>query len=162
MKLIYGYIKKFRNIKCQEVYFSNDFTIRYNDSLAFPDSLSVLPRHNDNNKCAVFPSSKLANAHVIVGKTGAGKTNILQMIGMTEEERLHHSEPDDSYFLLYKDEEGFLIEPFNIPVRQFERPAKEFPLQFRQFERSEITSASKRFFGIIRQERNGATCVKFH
>lgn len=141
MKLIYSYIKKFRNIKCQEVYFSNDFTVHYNDSLAFPDSLSVLPRHNDNNKCAVFPSSKLANAHVIVGKTGAGKTNILQMIGMTEEERLHHSEPDDSYFLLYKDEEGFLIEPFNIPVRQEKtRQAKRGP------EEVGLSESTKQYF----------------
>ena len=116
MKLIYIFIKQFRNIYNQEVTFSDRFSVSYNPELSFPDSLKILPKNENSLNDFVYSESNLKNVHVIVGKTGAGKTNILQLIGMEEEERLHHGESGDSFFLLYEDKKKFLIEPFNIPV----------------------------------------------
>ena len=116
MKLIYIFIKQFRNIYNREITFSDRFSVSYNPELSFPDALKILPKNENSLNDFVYSESSLKNVHVIVGKTGAGKTNILQLIGMEEEERLHHGESGDSFFLLYEDKKNFLIEPFNIPV----------------------------------------------
>ena len=113
MKLIYAYIKKFRNIVNQEIYFSDAFMVKYNHSLSFPDALIIQHRLYPVTSSPIFKDSKLSNVHIVVGKTGAGKTNIFQMIGMPEEERIDEG---GSYFLLYTTGSSFVIEPFNIPI----------------------------------------------
>ena len=114
MKLIYAYIKQFRNIFNQDVRFSDEFDVSYDFSLSFPDALTI--EKNEKPKPVVFDNSRLNNVHIIVGKTGSGKTNILQLVGMTEDERLRQTEPGDSYFLLYEENSFYLIEPFNISI----------------------------------------------
>ncbi len=112
--MIYAYIKQFRNIFGQEVCFSDRFSVSYDPSKTFPSALTIRPRVPDKTRDTIYEDSKLSSVHLIVGKTGAGKTNILQMIGMTEEERLNLTEPGDSYFLLWEDSGIFIIEPFDI------------------------------------------------
>ena len=116
MKLIYAYIKKFRNIFDQEIYFSQHYSVTYDQELPFPEALTITENELSVAEEVLFRDSQLANVHVIVGKTGAGKTNIFQMIGMPEEERALHGESEDSYFLLYEAKDGFAIEPYNIAI----------------------------------------------
>ncbi len=122
MQLIYCYIKQFRNIINQEIYFSHDFVITYNPEVPFPDALVITPTHPSAGSAVVHKDSMLSNVHIVVGKTGAGKTNIFQLVGMTEEERVNNEENWGSYFLLYAGKKGFLIEPFNIPISDGIRP----------------------------------------
>lgn len=114
MKLIYAYIKHFRNIDNQEIFFSDDYKITYDSAYPFPASLTITQVEKNETSKIIYQNSKLPNVHIIVGKTGAGKTNILQMVGMPEKERL--MEKDASYFLLYSAADSFVIEPFNIPI----------------------------------------------
>lgn len=114
MQLIYCYIKQFRNIIDQKVYFSDKYKIYYDGELH-------IIQHSPNRAREIFyKNSNLENLHILVGKTGAGKTNLLQLIGMPKEIRLENSMPDDSYFLLYEAEEGFVAELFNISINSFE------------------------------------------
>lgn len=116
MKLIYAYIHKFRNIKQQEIYFTKGYSISYEPKCAFPDSLHIQFTETDNASEIIYRDSKLSDIHIIVGKTGSGKTNIFQMIGMPEDERTRDCDRDDSYFLLYRAADSFVIEPFHIPI----------------------------------------------
>ena len=84
--------------------------------MPFPEALTITENELSAAEEVLFRDSQLANVHVIVGKTGAGKTNIFQMIGMPEEERALHGESEDSYFLLYEAKDGFAIEPYNIAI----------------------------------------------
>ena len=122
MRLIYCYIKQFRNIIDQEIYFSHDFVVAYNPEVPFPDALFITPTQPSAASVVVHKDSMLSNVHIVVGKTGAGKTNIFQLIGMTEEERVDNEENWGSYFLLYAGKRGFLIELFNIPVSEGIKP----------------------------------------
>lgn len=121
MRLIYAYIKQFRNIVDQEIYFSHDYIVSYDPELAFPDALTIA-KAQPSAASVIHKDSKLSNVHVIVGKTGAGKTNIFQLIGMTEKERVENEENRGSYFLLYEGKQGFLIEPFHILVADEIKP----------------------------------------
>ena len=114
MKLIYAYIKHFRNIDNQEIYFSDGYQIDYNSGLPLPGALTVAITATSPGSEIIFKNSKLSDVHIVVGKTGAGKTNIFQMIGMPEEERLKETEA--SYFLLYSAGSTYVLEPFNIEI----------------------------------------------
>lgn len=52
-----------------------------------------------------------------MGKTGSGKTNLLQLVGMTEKMRMDAKDTEESYFLLYRStscpDEYYNIELFN-------------------------------------------------
>lgn len=116
MRLIYSYVKNYKNISEQEILFSNEFSVNYDHKKVFPESL-IITRNTHQIVCdTIYADSKLSNVHIIVGKTGAGKTNILQLIGMTPEERLENSDPSDSYFLLYEENGKFAIELFNVEI----------------------------------------------
>ncbi|WP_405356777.1 AAA family ATPase [Ruminococcus sp.] len=116
MKLIYAYIKRFRNIIDQEISFSHRYGVTYDPKLPFPEALTITYNERDAAVDVLFSDSQLVNVHVIVGRTGAGKSNVFQMIGMPEEERALHGESGDSYFLLYEAKDGFAIEPYNIAI----------------------------------------------
>jgi hypothetical protein len=122
MKLIYAYIKQFRNIINQEIYFSDKYYVKYNPSLLFPEALTIIAKEAPVASDIIHKDSKLSNIHVVVGRTGAGKTNIFQMIGMTEMERTDNEDNRGSYFLLYEDNCFFLIEPFNIKIDEKIQP----------------------------------------
>lgn len=114
MKLIYAYIKQYRNIENQEIFFLDGFQIQYNREQPLPDALTVTKAPTNSVSSIIYQNSGLSNVHIVVGKTGAGKTNIFQMIGMPEEDRL--KETSASYFLLYAAENSYVIEPFNMPI----------------------------------------------
>lgn len=116
LKLIYAYIKRFRNIIDQEISFSHRYGVTYDPKLPFPEALTITYNERDAAVDVLFSDSQLVNVHVIVGRTGAGKSNVFQMIGMPEEERALHGESGDSYFLLYEAKDGFAIEPYNIGI----------------------------------------------
>lgn len=138
MRLIYAYIRKFRNIQNQEISFSDRYNVSYNSDLPFPKALVINPRVQSLAASTIFKDSELENVHIIVGKTGAGKTNILQMIGMPEEERF--KEEGASYVLIYEAESGFVAELYDIPVAdEMKRKPREdesrFPERIREYSR---------------------------
>lgn len=116
MKLIYANIIRYRNIFDQEIYFSNQYRISYDRKKGFPEGLLIRKINPDSIASIVYENSMLNNVHVIVGKTGAGKTNIFQMLGMPEEERTMKPEKNASYFLIYESSDFFVIEPYDIKI----------------------------------------------
>lgn len=122
MKLIFCYIEKFRNIQKQGIQFSNDFRCQYNNA-------RLLIEKTDANMTAdyVYGNEFMHNLRLLVGKTGSGKTNLLQMIGMDEWQRMD-SAKTDSYFMLYKMEtqnEFFIEVVGNVLLEFVEKQNKE-------------------------------------
>lgn len=106
MKLIYCYIERFRNIENQEVSLSDEFECHYRDSKIF-----IEKREENPLKDYIYDNGFMSNLRIIVGKTGSGKTNFLQLIGMDWWNR-EDAVDSDAYLLLYKmhDENAFFIE----------------------------------------------------
>lgn len=106
MKLIYCYIERFRNIENQEVSLSDEFECHYRDSKLLIEKLEKNPLMD-----YIYDNGFMSNLKIIVGKTGSGKTNFLQLIGMDEWRRID-SDASDAYLLLYKmqDENTFFAE----------------------------------------------------
>ena len=100
MKLIYCYIAHFRNIENQEVSLSNEFECHYRDSKLLIEKLEKNPLMD-----YIYDNGFMSNLKIIVGKTGSGKTNFLQLIGMDEWRRIE-SDASDAYLLLYKMHDG--------------------------------------------------------
>ena len=96
MQLIYCYIGKFRNIIDQEVIFNHEYDVSF-----IKHKLKIKKKVVDGNIEYLYGSSLVKNLSVIVGRTGSGKTNLLQLIGMDDYERSETLETD-SYFLLYQ------------------------------------------------------------
>ena len=96
MQLIYCYIQKFRNIEQQEIQLSDKFRVGVIDG-----NLRIERLEPSRLKDYVYGQNFVRNLHVIVGKTGSGKTNLLQMIGMDKWERMKDSK-DNAYFMLYE------------------------------------------------------------
>ena len=94
MKLIYCYIEQFRNIENQEVSLSDEFACHYYDSKLFIEKLEKNPLMD-----YIYDNGFMSNLKIIVGKTGSGKTNFLQLIGMDEWRRIE-SDASDAYLLL--------------------------------------------------------------
>lgn len=91
-KLIYLYIKDIkRNIKKQELKFSNEFKIDFNDG-----NLSI-SRVADKEK---FWGEKIENLTLLIGKNGVGKSSVMDLIGSNEKTKNHiFNKPD--YFLIF-------------------------------------------------------------
>ena len=116
MKLIYAYIQKFRNIFNQEVSFSDNYNVHYTDG-----NLLIEKREDNQAKKILYGDTVLSDLHVIIGRTGSGKTNLLQLIGMDENERSQSSKAQDSYILLYaKPDNHFIAEIFNLNIKGLE------------------------------------------
>lgn len=111
MRLLYIFIKHFRNFREQEVRFVDDYDIQFKDG-----KLSV--RHTEHNREMeyLYGDNVLKNLTVIVGKTGAGKTNLLQLIGLQSYYR--DEDDEDAYFLLYELESPrhFVIEAKGVEI----------------------------------------------
>lgn len=96
MQLIYCYIKKIRNIQRQEVSLSDKFKCSYKDGRL------LIEMSTDNSMADyIYENDFMRSLRIIVGKTGSGKTNFLQMIGMDSWNRMG-STKRDAYFMLYK------------------------------------------------------------
>lgn len=117
MILLYAYIQKFKNYINQEVVFDTSYQISFSDGL-----LSITYRGADAAKEMLRGNRKPDNLHLLVGKTGSGKTNLLQLIGMKHDTRTHRKweGEGDSYFFLYKiNDHEFFIEICDVDIRQF-------------------------------------------
>lgn len=106
MKLIYCYIEHFRNIENQDVSLSEEFDCRYRDSKIFIEKREKNPLMD-----YIYDNGFMSNLRIIVGKTGSGKTNFLQLIGMDWWNRKSTAD-GDAYLLLYKmhNENDFFVE----------------------------------------------------
>lgn len=106
MKLIYCYIEHFRNIENQDVSLSDEFDCRYRDSKIFIEKREKNPLMD-----YIYDNGFMSNLRIIVGKTGSGKTNFLQLIGMDWWKRKSTAD-GDAYLLLYKmhNENDFFVE----------------------------------------------------
>lgn len=106
MKLIYCYIEHFRNIENQDVSLSDEFDCRYRDSKIFIENREKNPLMD-----YIYDNGFMSNLRIIVGKTGSGKTNFLQLIGMDWWNRKSTAD-GDAYLLLYKmhNENDFFVE----------------------------------------------------
>lgn len=106
MKLIYCYIEHFRNIENQDVSLSDEFDCRYRDSKIFIEKREKNPLMD-----YIYDNGFMSNLRIIVGKTGSGKTNFLQLIGLDWWNRKSTAD-GDAYLLLYKmhNENDFFVE----------------------------------------------------
>lgn len=106
MKLIYCYIEHFRNIENQDVSLSDEFDCRYRDSKIFIEKREKNPLMD-----YIYDNGFMSNLRIIVEKTGSGKTNFLQLIGMDWWNRKSTAD-GDAYLLLYKmhNENDFFVE----------------------------------------------------
>lgn len=106
MKLIYCYIEHFRNIENQDVSLSDEFDCRYRDSKIFIEKREKNPLMD-----YIYDNGFMSNLRIIVGKTGSGKTNFLQLIGMDWWNRKSTAD-GDAHLLLYKmhNENDFFVE----------------------------------------------------
>lgn len=113
MRLIYCYVKKFRNIYEQELLLSPYYDVKLDGN-----KISIA-RKDCEEVDSLFENENLRNLHIIVGKTGAGKTNLLQLIGLQQKDRQKDAD-NSQYFFLYSDNEHYYIEIFNMELAGFE------------------------------------------
>lgn len=135
MKLIYCYIERFRNIENQEVSLSDEFDCHYRDSKIFIEKREKNPLMD-----YIYDNGFMSTLRIIVGKTGSGKTNFLQLIGMDWWNREDTAE-SDVYLLLYKmhDENAFFVEEVGLGNA---KRAYRFTYDFDRHEILNSTSAS--------------------
>lgn len=112
MKLIYLYIQKFRNIERQDINLSDKFHVCLDGA-----TLRIERKEPNAAMEYMYGNSFMRDLHVIVGKTGSGKTNLLHLIGMDEWERYRESK-EHGYLMLYKKEtdDEFLAEVVNMEI----------------------------------------------
>ncbi|MCD3276631.1 AAA family ATPase [Clostridium botulinum] len=112
MELIYVYIDKFSDfIEKQEFIFSQKFNISYNK-----DNETLLIKERDYVKN--FFGEKIKNISLIIGKNGTGKTTILDLLGMKNDDRKKNSVlHKDKYFLIYHIKDDiFAIEGYGLDL----------------------------------------------
>ena len=118
MILIYAYINKFKNYTTQEIIFDPRWQINFSN-----EKLSIQYRGQSSASAVIRGDRKPDNLHILVGKTGSGKTNLLQMIGAKHDVRYHRKweGEDDSYFLLYSiSDTEFFLEICDMEIMQFQ------------------------------------------
>ncbi len=106
MKLLFCYVDSFRNIEQQGFNFSLDYECSYEHNII------KIQRKELSDAEILLTDPITRNLSVIVGKTGSGKTNLLQLIGMSEDMR-HKISDESRYFLLYevdRESDEFAIE----------------------------------------------------
>ena len=115
MQLLYCYIRHFRNIENQEIHFSDKFSAHFDGRQLIINR--IVPNQNIDY---VYGDHFMQNLRVLVGKTGSGKTNLLQLIGMSQWDRLRE-ENQGAYLLLYKTDKPseFVIEIAGLTIPIF-------------------------------------------
>lgn len=127
MKLIFAYIQHFKNLRGLEIPLSDDYNVSFTRGQLLIQKTGI-----EKVKNTLYGGNLIKDLHIIVGRTGSGKTNLLQLIGMEEKDRKLSSR-SDAYFLLYKcsvGEDQFAVEVFNMFIPQINkimrlRPQKE-------------------------------------
>lgn len=99
MTLIYAYIQKYKNYAEQSILFNTEYNVQFQEGL-----LSFSYAGTSAARSLLRGERKEDHLHFLVGKTGSGKTNLLQLIGMKHEIRYRRKwdGEDDAYFLLYR------------------------------------------------------------
>lgn len=101
MELIYIWIDKFRNYKKSEIVLSDKFSIMYDTKLK---KINL----KKNRSISVFPEF-ISNISAIVGKNSAGKTNLLDLVGLRKPDRnKNNNEFEIRYKRKNKGKIGFL------------------------------------------------------
>ena len=162
MILIYAYINKFKNYTTQEIIFDPRWQINFSNK-----KLSIQYRGQSSASAVIRGDRKLDNLHILVGKTGSGKTNLLQMIGAKHDVRYHRKweGEDDSYFLLYSiSDTEFFLEICDMEIMQFPKPVERddstIPEPIRENARRAGTLRTVRF-ALEKALNPGETAVRF-
>ena len=117
MFLIYAYIAKYKNYVGQGVRLDPSYDVNFCDG-----ELSITYLGNSNAYQVLRAGKKPDHLHLVVGKTGSGKTNLLQLIGMkhdTRQQRMWDGK-DDAYFFLYAvNKKEYFLEICNLEIKQF-------------------------------------------
>lgn len=126
MELIYIWVDKFRNYEKEEIYFSNQFEVNYNQK---DQTLKVL--RSQSYVSLQKKGTPLISINGIVGKNGVGKTNLLDLIGSRYADRGLVREEEKYFFLYYIEEKDiFIIEGNHIDLLETlierERISKEY------------------------------------
>ncbi|MGN8967048.1 AAA family ATPase [Intestinimonas sp. HCP28S3_D6] len=123
MFLIYAYIAKYKNYVNQEVLFDPAYTVTFRDG-----SLSFTYRGHSAPSRVLRAGKKPDRLHLVVGKTGSGKTNLLQLIGMKHDLRQQRKwdGEEDAYFFLYSiNKREYFLEICDLEFKQF--PVERLP-----------------------------------
>ena len=75
MELIYIWIDKFRNFEKQSINLGNKFEVEY---LENEKRINIL---ENTQSTSIYPPY-ITNINALIGQNGAGKTNILDLIGL--------------------------------------------------------------------------------
>lgn len=100
--------------------FSDEYAVTLHDG-----RLLISKRAPDPNVTYVYGDGFLKDVRVIVGKTGSGKTNFLQLLGMDNIER-NSTADSDAYMMLYKskDDDTFVAEIVGLDIEGLSRYKK--------------------------------------
>ena len=116
MILIYAYIEKYKNYEHQEVTFDTSYSVHFDNGI-LQVTYNGPPVYQ-----SLYHAGKPDNLHILVGKTGSGKTNLLQLIGAKKDSRTDRrwrGEPDACFLLYSISATEFFLEICNVDIRQF-------------------------------------------
>lgn len=170
MILIYAYIRQYKNFSCQEFSFHKDYSVHFSES---EGTLSISYRGPDPIQQALFGNCCVDGLQLLVGKTGSGKTNLLQLLGELEEYRrgdqmehpmfesnqwaLHTWE--GAYFFLYASAPGaYYIESKDICLPQFEAQWKPLLEQNERFTLQERAELEKLTYKVAELRKKVSRC----
>ena len=120
MTLIYAYIQKYKNYEKREILFDTAYQVQFQGG-----DLSFSYVGDSPARALLRGGKKPDHLHFLVGKTGAGKTNLLQLLGMKHETRYHRKweGEEDAYFFLYRlDSIRYFLEICDVEMKQFPAP----------------------------------------
>lgn len=98
MKLIYLWVENFRSIEKQEFFFDKEFNIIY-DRVSDSQKRTLRIKKSKNN--LFYFDDKITNITAIIGENGSGKTNILDLLGYSMNDRFTHANQMAEYFMIY-------------------------------------------------------------
>lgn len=126
MVLLYVYIQSYKNYANQEITFHDSYQVSFQNGV-----LALTKPESPSSLRAAINGGNGPFLHLLVGKTGSGKTNLLQLIGGKDHVRTERkwNGEDDAYFLLYDLGEGeFFLEVCGMELPQFHRrPLRDDP-----------------------------------
>lgn len=113
MRLLYAYVRHFRNIYNQGFHFCEKYRVTFlNGQLDIRDSPNTVTH-------LLYEGTNISNIHILAGKTGSGKTNLLQLIG-TDEYHVTYFGKDIQFFLLFESSDAsFYMESVGMDLPQF-------------------------------------------
>ena len=123
MILVYAYIGKYRNFSNTEICLDSSYKVSYQNGELF---IEYNPQSEGKK---LLGKDRISHLHMLVGKTGSGKTNLLQLIGADYEKKSNQmwNLADESYFLLYSvTDTEFYLEICDVKIKQFPYKEKDY------------------------------------